>query len=37
MMIGWMDITIDNPMKAPKQDAARSGAQLNQLTSFGNR
>ena len=27
MMIGWMDITIDNPMKAPKPDAARSGAQ----------
>jgi hypothetical protein len=27
MMIGWMDITIDNPMKAPKPDAARTGAQ----------
>jgi mono/diheme cytochrome c family protein len=27
MMIGWMDITIDNPIKAPKPDAARSGAQ----------
>jgi len=26
MMIGWMDITIDNPMKAPKPDAAKAGA-----------
>jgi len=25
MMIGWMDITIDNPMKAVKPDAARAG------------
>src|SRR6185295_9136154 len=26
MMIGWMDITIDNPMKAAKPDAARAGS-----------
>jgi hypothetical protein len=26
MMIGWMDITIDNPMKAAKTDAARAGS-----------
>ena len=26
MMIGWMDITIDNPMKAPKPDAARAAS-----------
>jgi len=24
MMIGWMDITIDNPMKTVKPDAARA-------------
>lgn len=27
MMIGWMDITIDNPLKAPKPDAAKAGGQ----------
>jgi mono/diheme cytochrome c family protein len=27
MMIGWMDITIDNPMKTPKPDAARASGQ----------
>ena len=27
MMIGWMDITIDNPLKAAKPDAARAGGQ----------
>jgi mono/diheme cytochrome c family protein len=26
MMIGWMDITIDNPAKAPKPDAARAAS-----------
>jgi mono/diheme cytochrome c family protein len=25
MMIGWMDITVDNPIKAPKPDAAKAG------------
>jgi hypothetical protein len=26
MMIGWMDITIDNPAKAQKPDAARAAS-----------
>jgi|RhiMetdeSRZDD1v2_1073273.scaffolds.fasta_scaffold64650_2 mono/diheme cytochrome c family protein len=25
MMIGWMDIVIDNPLKAPRPDAAKAG------------
>jgi hypothetical protein len=27
MMIGWMDITIDNPMKTVRPDAARAARQ----------
>ena len=26
MLVGWMDITVDNPMKAPKPDAARAAS-----------